>query len=101
MTIETYVLDQQGRPIIPESPNSTLDYYWDWSAWLDAMSDAIVSIKVTGVGCIVAGSSFTGGMVKAWVGGGTAYFPASINCQITTAGGRTDDRTVYPKMVPR
>jgi hypothetical protein len=101
VTIETYVPDHLGRPTITVDPQATLDYVWDWTVWLAALSDNIQSINVTSVGCTVVRSSFTGGLVTAWAGSGAAFVPASITCQITTNSGRTDERTVYLKMVSR
>lgn len=101
VTTETYVLDQLGRPTITVDPQATLDYVWDWTAWLAALSDNIASINVTPVGCTLVKSSFNGGLVTAWAGTGVAYMPASLTCQITTASGRIDERTVYLQMRSR
>jgi hypothetical protein len=32
--------------------------------------------------------------VRAWISGGTVGQAAAATCRITTAGGRTDDRTL-------
>lgn len=98
---ESYQPDQYGKPTISASPSATLDYWFDWTKWLADSSDTIKSINIICVGCSVVRSSFVDGLVVAWVGNGEAYMPASITCEITTNGGRTDDRTVYLKMVPR
>lgn len=98
---DTFVSDQLGRPTITKDPAARLDYSWDWTAWLAAVSDTIKSVSVTGSGCTVESSTFNAGIVTAWVSGGTEYVPASLNCQITTNGNRVDERTVYLKMIQR
>lgn len=80
-------------------PNATLDYAVDWSAWL-VDDDAISSIDVA----VEAGSvtvesdpapSHTGGVVTAWLSGGTVGEESTVRFRITTTDGRTDDRSIY------
>lgn len=77
-----------------KDPNAVLDYQWDWSSWLPT-GDTISSATVTASsGLTVASSSYTSTAVTAWLSGGTAGTEYTVTCRITTARGRTDDRTI-------
>ena len=92
-----------GKPTITKDPSAVLDYPIDFTAWLAAAADSIVSVTFPNtVGVSVTSSSFAGGkIVVVWVSGGTVGSPASVTVRITTAGGRTDDRTIYFKIKER
>lgn len=99
---ETFVLSV-GKPTINKDPNAILDYTFDFTDWLAAVSDTISSVTFPAVvGVTVAGSAITAGKkVVAWVSGGTVGLPASLTARIVTTGGRTDDRTIYFKIKER
>lgn len=77
-----------------KDPAATLDYVFDWSDWL-VDDDAIASHTVTAdTGITVASSTATTTHVTVWLSGGTAGTWYTVQCRITTSGGRTDDRTI-------
>lgn len=77
---------------IEKDPDAVLDYRWDWSAWLDG--DTITGHELIADGLTVASSTTDGASVTAWISGGTLRATHEVTCRITTAAGRTDDRTM-------
>lgn len=82
-----------------KDPDSKLDYEFDWASWLG--SDTISSYAITVAGVTAVTDSATSTSVTVWVSGGTVGTDATIQCRITTAGGRIDDRTITLKIVQR
>lgn len=79
---------------IPKDPAATLDYTLDWSTngWLGL--DTIASVVWTvpaGITKTAASNTPTGATV--WLSGGTLATSYIITCRITTAAGRTDERS--------
>lgn len=86
------------RPSIPKDPDAALEYTFDWTDWLAEVSDTIDSYTLTVSGVTKTSDARVGARVTVWVSGGTVNAlaaPASIACRIVTAGGRTEDRTIY------
>jgi hypothetical protein len=87
--------------VVLKDPDAVLDYSFDWSAYLLAGgADTIASATVTcetGKGLVVNSTdpTFPAGVVTGWCSGGTVGQTVGITCQIVTALGRTDDRTLY------
>lgn len=85
----------------PKDPNAIIDYYIDWSKWLRD-GDTILSSTWT----VQAGLTkiadpitavvdpFTDTVATVWVSGGTAGSSYTALNHITTAQGRTQDRTI-------
>jgi hypothetical protein len=80
--------------MIRHDPDATLDYRWDWAAWL-AEGETISTYTVLDEDgpASVDTTSTDGQTVTAWV---SASGPgrASLTCRIVTNQGRTDDRTI-------
>lgn len=90
---------------IEKDPHGTLDYSVAWSTWLDG--DTIASATWTvGAGLTINSQTINASAVTidgvshpantvatAWLSGGTAGQSYTVACRITTAGGRTDERT--------
>lgn len=80
-----------------KDPSALLDYSWDWSAWLAEIADTISSATVvvpaglTAVGAPV----FTDTAVTQRVSGGVVDSVYTVVCQITTARGLIDERSIY------
>lgn len=99
MTTETF---KGSKPTITKDPDATLDYSWDWTAWLALISDTIASHVITPeTPLVVASHSDDGKIVTAYVSGGSAGMTHSLACKIMTVGGRIDERTVYLKIQER
>lgn len=87
------------KPWIVADPDSTLDYRLDLTAWLDESSDTLASVATEADGAAVDSAAIDGKTVVVWVSGVTGT--ASVRVRFTTAGGRTDDRTMYFKAKQR
>lgn len=80
-----------------KDPSALLDYSWDWSAWLAEVADTISSATVTvpdgltAVGVPVVADA----AVTQRVSGGVIDSAYTLVCQITTAGGLIDERSIY------
>lgn len=87
---------------IKKDPDATLDYMVDWSDWLAPLADVIVSVLwVPSAGITVESFSNTSATATAFVSGGVVDVDEFLTCRITTAGGRTDDRTIHFSMIDR
>jgi hypothetical protein len=74
-------------------PDATLDWVFDWSAWL-ADSETITAHTITTTGTVVVdSSSVSAGDVTVWLSGASGS-RVEVTCQIVTSQGRTDDRTL-------
>lgn len=87
-----------------KDPNATLDYLFDWTAWLAEVSDTIASVDwVLSSGLTEVSSSHTTTGATIFVSGGTLDETETITCRITTSSTppRIDDRTINLKIVSR
>lgn len=85
-----------------KDPNATLDYTFDWTAYLTPLADTIASVSwVLPVGLTNVSQSNTSMTATVFVSGGTLGESLQLTCRITTAGGRTDDRSITLKIVER
>ena len=103
---DTYVSKSYG-PLIPKDPDATLDYPFDWTPYLTDIGDTISSVVwVLDPSLTKVNSAFDSMHATVWVSGGIAPVLPALNavpvtCRITTTGGRTDDRTIFLKIVER
>lgn len=100
---ETYYSDD-GKTVIRKDQNATLDYIFDWTAWLADITDTIASALVTvPAGITLSSTTNTTLKVTAWLSGGTVGAEYAIQCRITTAStpARIEDRTIYVRVVER
>ena len=85
-----------------KDPNATLDYTFDWSLYLTPLADVISSVTwVLSSGLTKVSQSNTTSTATAFVSGGVLGATETITCRITTASGRTDDRTVNLRIVTK
>ena len=84
-----------------KDPSAVLDYAFDWTEWL-ATGETITDHTITADTGITADSSTeSDGKVTVWLSGGTAGINYKVACKITTSAGRTDERTIWIKVVDR
>lgn len=77
----------------PKDPEADKDYHADWTAWL--AGDTISTVTWTVPSGLTEGvSSNTNTVASVWLSGGSKGQAYEVKCRITTAGGRTDERTV-------
>ena len=83
---------------VTKDADSTLDYIFDFSNWLNA--DTISSHTCTvDTGLTKNSSVATATQVTAWLAGGTVGNSYKVKCQVVTNGGRTDEGIVLVKVV--
>ena len=92
-----------------KDPSAVLDYVFDWTEWL-ATGETIAVDSETGeklititadTGITVDSSAESDGKVTVWLSGGTAGINYKVACKITTSAGRTDERTLWIRVVDR
>ncbi len=77
---------------LPKDPHATLDYIFDWLAWLNG--DTInASTWTVPAGITKVSDSFTSATTIIWLSGGTIKTTYLITNHITTTGGRQEDRS--------
>ena len=92
-----------------KDPSAVLDYAFDWTGWLAAGETIAVDsetgeklITITAdTGITVDSSTELDGKVTVWLSGGTAGINYKVACKITTSAGRTDERTLWIRVVDR
>jgi predicted Abi (CAAX) family protease len=76
-----------------KDPDATLDYVWDWTAWLTD-DETIATVEwIVPDGITQGDTSNTTTTATTWFSGGTVGDSYPITCRITTDQGRIDDRT--------
>ena len=84
-----------------KDPSAVLDYVFDWTGWL-ATGETIANYTITAdTGITDDSSTEDAGKVTVWLSGGTAGINYKVACLITTSAGRTDERTIWIKVVDR
>lgn len=76
-----------------KDPDAVLDYSIDWSRWL-AGDSIISSTWVVPHGLTQVTNLFSPITITVWISGGTVGQSYLVVGQVTTAGGRTDERTI-------
>lgn len=101
--VDIYLKNSDKRFTVTKDPNATLDYTWDWSDYLTAISDTIATavIIVDSTLNVVSTAVVGTNRVVGYISGGTTGVPAKAVCRITTVGGRTDDRTIFFNVIER
>lgn len=78
----------------PKDPHSVVDYRVDWSRWLPAGDTILVSDWTIPTGIAMETETNTDTSTTIWLSGGTAGAAYLLINRITTAGGRTQDKTI-------
>lgn len=96
------------RPSIEIDPDAILDYTFDWTDWLDGVSDIFDTMPVPPPVVITASNitidSFdvSGKKIIVWLSSAICdKGTVSCTCQIRTAAGRTEQRTMYFTVIQR
>jgi hypothetical protein len=101
MTTTSYRTNSLGQTIIDKDILATLDFTINFTTWLASISDTISSFTVSGVGVTINSTSQNVGQITAWVSGGVLSGTNSATWKVVTAGGRTDERTIYFNIIQR
>lgn len=84
-----------------KDPSAILDWAFDWTGWL-AAAETITDHTITAdTGITVDSSTESDGKVTVWLSGGTAGENYKVACLVETSAGRTDERTIWIKVVNR
>lgn len=84
-----------------KDPSAILDWAFDWTDWL-ASAETITDHTITAdTGLTVDSSTEDAGKVTVWLSGGTAGENYKVACLVETSAGRTDERTIWIKVVER
>jgi len=84
-----------------KDPSAVLDYAFDWTGWL-AAGETITDHTITAEkGITVDSSTESDGKVTVWLSGGTAGINYKVACLVETSAGRTDERTLWIRVVDR
>lgn len=82
-----------GFPRWDKDPQAVKDYSLDWSDWLGTDTIASSTWEVPS-GIIKDQSGNTTTVTSVWLRGGTIGNTYQVSNKVTTAGGRTDVRTI-------
>lgn len=87
----------------PKDPQSDIDFRFEWGPWLDGDTIASSSWTVqSGSGLTMHNDSVVGTDTIVWLAGGNvADVSWKVTNTITTAAGRTDERTIAIKVENR
>lgn len=91
-----------GMATFKKDPQAALDYKFDWTDYLTPLPDTIIAVAwVLSAGLAKVSESFAPNVATIFVSGGVLDGTETITCRITTAGGRTDDRTIHLRITNR
>lgn len=100
----SFSYDSSG-PWIAKDPDAVLDYGIDWADWLAAgidPTDTLATSSWTATSGITASApQLDGTVASCLVSGGTAGQTYTVTNRITTANGRTEDRSFRVKVAER
>lgn len=90
------------HPFIKD-PDAILDYAVSWAAWLAEVSDTLLIstwsiLENPGDALVVETDVSNNTVATIWLSGGTVGMKYALLNRVTTAGGRTNDRTIYVKI---
>lgn len=83
-----------------KDPDAALDYTVDWARWL-AGDTIAASAWLVPVGLVTGGKTNTASNATVWLSGGAAGLSYTVTNRITTAGGRTEDRSFIVRVEDR
>jgi len=97
-SIDVYVLERVVETF-QKDPSDVLEYPFDWvnhptGRWLGESETISSHVISADTGITVDSDSESGGIVTAWLSGGTAGTSYDVACKIVTSDGRTDERTI-------
>jgi hypothetical protein len=96
--------------ILTKDPHATLDYGLDWSAWLadvpaghapDTIVASTWSIAGDDASLVSSNPTSDNTTTTTWLTGGTVNATYTLTNRITTAAGRTDNRSMRIRIVEK
>lgn len=90
-----------GWPTIDKDPDASLRYGVDVAGVLHS-GDTLATVDATATGGLVVGAATSAGtVISARVSGGTAGVTGAVTFSWATAGGDSDERTIYLRVAER
>ena len=86
--------------LFKKDPSAVLDYSIDWTLWLDGDTIQTSSWTVP-QGLTKASETNNSTTATVWLSGGTVDQTYTVTNRITTANGRTDERSILIKVEDR
>ncbi len=94
----TPLIGPDGLPYWEKDPDAKLDYTIDWTDWLASAGNDTIAVSTWTVPAgLTHGSpadSLAGAQATVWASGGTKGTKYTLTNQITTAGGRVEQRSI-------
>lgn len=84
-----------------KDPDATLDFEVDWSQWLQASETITASGWTVPAGLTRVSDTHTGTTATVWLSGGVLGQRYTVTNEITTSGGRIDDRSLHIDVMDR
>lgn len=87
-----------------KDPDAILDYAVSWASWLAEVSDTLATsawlvITAATIPPLLIDSDVSNTTIATvWLSGGKSGTKYALRNRVTTANGRTDDRTIYVKV---
>lgn len=82
-----------GAQVIDKSPDASLDYTVDWSAWLENGETIATSSWSAETGVVLGAATHGTATAQTYVSGGTLGMDYRMTNTITTSAGRIDSRS--------
>jgi len=82
-----------------KEPAAVLDYVINWDAWLAENDYITVSSWTVPTGMTKTSATFTQRNATVWLSGGLAGHRYEVVNRVTTLLGRTDERTIFIRVV--
>lgn len=87
-------------PTFKKVPSAILDYSFDWAAYLSDADDEIASCAIDVPPAFAEGVEIlVDSVATTWISGGVAGYKHHLRCDIVTAQGRRDSRTIIIDLV--
>lgn len=104
VVVDTYVIEGD-RYVIPHDPDDITDYPFDWSKWLAKTGDGTDTIQsavsILDAGLLQHQIGWDNTHVTIWAKNGTRGKTQRLTCQITTAQGRKQSRSIFLRVIDR
>lgn len=84
-----------------KDPDATLDWVFDWAAWLRSGETISTSTFTVSPGITLGTTSNTVSTATAWLSGGSSGEPYILSNKITTNQGRIDERSITIRVTNR
>lgn len=101
MFMSSYVRGVTGLPTITKTPESLLDYTFDWTKWLAGIGltgSDILAYSVDSPGLTKTSDSRSGASVTAFLTGGEVGDSYTVTCSISVPG-RNENRSIAIQIV--